>query len=337
MDGGTVVFSAAFRERAHIAFSRVERASFNPTIQVVGTVAFNPTYVAAVGTRLRGTIRRTFKYEGDLVKAGEPLGEVESAELGEAQATIARAEASLDAAQRQADRERGLLAKELTTAREAELAEAELANQRSSLRAARQRVNSLGGDGVFGLMVLRSPIGGRVVERTVSPGQSVDGTVVAYRVADLEHLWIELSVFERNLPFVHIDDDVGVSPLAEPQVTIQGKIAHVGEVIDPMTRSTDVRVAIDHPNVHLRPGQSVRAKITNRATTRDVLLVPRTAVAYFDGKPMVFVAESEDRVRPTVVSLGASDGQRYEVLEGVNEKQLVASEGVFALKSELFR
>ncbi|MBX3208746.1 MAG: efflux RND transporter periplasmic adaptor subunit [Labilithrix sp.] len=337
MEGNTIVFSPAFRERAAIAFAKAERVPFKPMVRVVGTVSFNPSYVAAVGTRLRGTVRRTFKYEGDRVAANEALAEVESAELGEAQATIAQAEASQKAAEMHARREQDLLDKGLTTAREAEVANSELASSRAGLQAAQQRVKSLGGNGAFGLFVLRTPIGGHIVEHHISPGQSVDSNVVGYKVADLEHLWIELSVFERDIGSVHVGDDVEVAPLAQPDQTIAGRVAHVGEVIDPTTRSTQVRVTVDHPKYHLRVGQSVQATIRSAAAEREALLIPQSAVIYIDGKPTVFVADGDTRARAVTVRLGGTDGTRHEILEGVEPGQLVASAGVFALKSELFR
>lgn len=337
VEDGAIVFSEAFRERAGITFGAIEKTPFKPTVRVVGTVSFNPSYVAAIGTRLRGTVRRTFKYEGDRIKEGEPLAEIESAELGEAQSSIAQAQASFSAAEVHAKREHDLLDKGLTTAREAEMAATELAGHRAGLQAAQQRVRALGGGGAFGTYVLRSPIAGHVVERNVAPGQSTDGATVGYKIADLDHLWIELSVFEKDLGSVRIDDEVEVSPLAEPDVKIPGKVAHVGEVIDPTTRSTEVRVTVDMPKYHLRPGQSVQATITSATVTREALLVPEAAVVYVDGKATVFIAETDTRVRAASVTIGSSDGERLEVTSGLTPGKRVATAGVFALKSELFR
>jgi len=337
LEGSTIAFSPAFRERAGISFTRAERVPFKPIVRVVGTVSFNPSHVAAIGTRLRGTVRRTFKYEGDRVSPNEALAEVESAELGEAQATIAQAEATQKAAEMQARREHELLEKGLTTARESEIANTELASSRAALQAAQQRVKAFGGNGTFGVFVLRSPLAGHVVEHHISPGQSVDSNVVAYKVADLDHLWIELSVFERDIGSVHVGDDVEVTPLADPSKKIEGRVAHVGEVIDATTRSAAVRVTVDYPKYHLRVGQSVQATIRSATAEREALLVPQEAVIYIDGKPTVFVSEGETRARAVPVRLGGTDGTRHEILDGVEPGQLVASSGVFALKSELFR
>ena len=340
MEGNTIVFSPAYRERAGISFTQVERAPFTAMVRVVGTVTFNPNFVAAVGTRLRGTVRRTFKYEGDHVQANEPLAEIESAELGEAQAEIVQAKAVASAAETEARREKELLAKSLTTAREAEVARAELVTATAKLKAAEQRVSALGGNGTFGLFVLRAPISGHIVEVHLVPGQSVEGNIVGYKIADLERLWIELSVFERDMGAVHLDDQVEVTPLSQPSQKIAGRVAHIGRLVDPDTKSIAVRVATEHPQDRLRVGQAVQATITSREAEREGLLIPRTAVLYVDGKPTVFLADGDaqsTRVRAIPVRIGGKNGVRYEVLEGLRAGQFVASAGVFALKSELFR
>jgi len=339
LEGGAISFSDAFKTRAGLEFGTVEKQPFKPAVSVVGTVAFNPTYVAAIGTRLRGFVRQTHKQEGDTVKPGDALAEVESAELGSAQTSILEAKARLDAAELNVKRERELLANQLTTAREAEIAEADLSSQRATLQAAQQRTKVFGGDhqGQLGVFVMRSPIAGQVVERHVVPGQSVDGDFIGYKVANLDHLWIELSVFERDLAFVMRGDPVEVNPVAAPKVRLPAVVAHVGEIIEEATRSTQVRVAIDQPSVHLRPGQSVHATIISNRATEDALQIPRDAVVFVDGNATVFVADTDTRVRPVTVKLGSSNRERYEVLSGVEAGQRIAIAGVFALKSELYR
>jgi len=337
IEGDAIVFSPAFSERAGIVFGKIEPMSFKATLRVVGTVDFNPSYVAAIGTRVRGTVRRTFKYDGDAVAADEPLAEIESAELGEAQAAVAQSEAVLQSAETNAHREENLLEKSLTTAREAEVAQAELTTMRAGLQASIQRVQAFGGGGGFGIYVLRSPLAGDVVECHLSAGQSVDGSVVGYKVANLAHLWVELSAFEKDLDVVHIGDDVDIRPLSDPNEVLAGKVAHVGEVIDPVSRSAEVRIAVDNPRVALRPGQFVEATITSGTASRAALLVPRAAIVLVDGKTTVFIADGPTRVRAVQVLLGGSDATRREVVEGIGPGQEVAIAGVFALKSELYR
>jgi cobalt-zinc-cadmium efflux system membrane fusion protein len=286
-------------------------------VKVVGSVTFNPAKVAA---------------------AGDVLAEIESAELGQAQAEISVAKARRRIAEVSSKRETELLQKQLTTLREAEDAELQLAERKAALTAANQRVAALGGAaGPFGVYLVKAPIAGHIVERRVDVGQTVESDVVAFRVADLSSLWVELAVFERNIGAIRVGDQVEVRPMSEPNLVIKGRVDHVEQVLDVSTRSAGVRVLVDNQEGKLRPGQSVQASIHATGPTRDVISVPDAAVTYVDGQPTVFVAEAADRVVPVAVKLGVSDGLRQEIVEGVAVGQQVVVGGVFALKSELYR
>lgn len=338
-DGEFIVFSQAFAQRAGIKTTEVKRAPLVPTIRVVGTVSFDPSRVAAVGTRLRAVVRRTTKFEGDEVKAGDVLAELDSAELGEAQANLITNRAQHEAADINSQREKSLLDAQLTTAREAEIAATAARSQAAMLSASEQRVRALGGSGTgaMGTTLLKAPIAGHVVGRFVEPGQAVEANITAYKIADLSRLWIELSVTETSLAAVRIADKVTVAPVSDPTKVIEGKVAHVGEVIDLTTRTADVRVQVDNDPHVLRVGQSVFATIQASGPAHEALLVPRDSVVFVDGKSTVFRAEGETKVVPVVVKLGAANETDYEVVEGLENGSKVVCNGAFYLKSELFR
>jgi cobalt-zinc-cadmium efflux system membrane fusion protein len=345
VEGRTIGISAKLRERLAIETTAVRMAPLTPLVRTVGTVTFDPAYVGAAGVRLRGVVNKVYKYEGDVVKRGELLGEVVSSELGSAQASVLMYEAQVHSAELNAKRETELAERGLTTTREVEEASAALAEYRSKLLAAEQQVSALGGAAVkekkvraIGLHQLRSPIDGTVVARFVAPGQSVEGNLTAFRVADLNHLWVELAIFERDLSSVRKGDRVELRPLSEQQESIRGEVAHVGEVVDPSTRAGEVRVEIDNHERKLRAGQAVSAKIhVTGGGTADVAQVPSAAITYVDGKPTVFVAESPLRFVATPVVVGESDGEDRQILSGVKVGSVVVCKGVFGLKSELFR
>ena len=181
VDGERITFSRGFVERAKLKFAPVARASLVPVVTAVGTVAFNPTHVAAVGTRLRGLVSRVTKFEGDTVDSGTVLAVIESAELGEAQAAVSMLEAERRATDMNYQREKALAQKNLTTQREAEVAAVEAERSQLMLGAAKQKVAALSGgvgsrsSGRLGAHELRSPMKGTIVERHISPGQSVEG------------------------------------------------------------------------------------------------------------------------------------------------------------------
>ncbi|MEI9941616.1 MAG: efflux RND transporter periplasmic adaptor subunit [Pseudomonadota bacterium] len=343
VDGESIAFSKSFVERAKLKFAPVSRSLLVPVVTAVGTVDFNPEHVAAVGTRLKGLVSRVTKFEGDSVDSGTVLAVIESAELGEAQAAVSMLEAEKRAADVNLERETTLSQKNLTTKREAEVAGVEAERYQLMLGAARQKVEALSG-GVgsrpsrLGSHELRSPLKGTIVERNISAGQSVEGQLVAFRVADIDHLWVALDVFERNLSKIRVGDRVELSSLASPNDVFEGRVARVGAIIDSETRSAPIRVEVDNHDRRLRAGQAVNAKIhAASGGEQQSTLLPSSAITYVDGKPTVFVRSGENAVRVVKVELGVSNGQDTEATSGVNPGDEVVSEGVFALKSELFR
>jgi cobalt-zinc-cadmium efflux system membrane fusion protein len=346
LDGAFIRYSPEFARAAGIAIESADAAELSPLLTVTGTAAFDPELTAAVGTRIAGRVRRIKRYEGAEVRAGDVLAEIESAELGQAQSARLTARAHADEAAANEAREVKLAEARISSEREAEQARAAAAAARAELVAAEQRVRALGGGSgeAIGVLLLRSPIDGKVVDRSISVGQSVDPATTAFRVADLARLWIELAVFERDLPFVHEGDAVEISPQTDGATVLAGTIAHVGDVVDLDTRSADVRVVVGNPGGRLRAGQSVIARIARiresdggSAGGPRTIVVPREAVVSVDGRATVFVAHDETSVEVRSVALGSRDASRVEIVSGLAPRERIVVAGVFALKSELFR
>jgi cobalt-zinc-cadmium efflux system membrane fusion protein len=339
MDGKWIRYSPAFAARAKLEFGVAESAGLTPVVNVTGTVTFDPERVAAVGARISGRVRRILKFPGDRVTAGETLAELESADLGQAQSAVLAARAHAEAANANETRESQLAEARVSSQRDAELARATAASARADLHAAEQRVRALGGNasGEIGVLVVTTPIPGKIVESSVSRGQSVEPSATLFRVADLERVWIELAVFERELGHISVADAVEISPQTNLAMVLKGSVAHVGDIIDRETRSGDVRVVVPNADGSLRPGQSVLAKIHTKTTPAAVLLLPRDAVTSVDGKQTVFVEHDATSVEPRTVTTGARDGARVEITGGLTAGERVAVSGVFALKSEIFR
>ena len=192
-------------------------------------------------------------------------------------------------------------------------------------------------NGEPGVLQLQSPIAGRVVTRNLSRGQFVEPTLTAFKVADLSRVFVELAVFERDVPNIRVGDAVEFYSPGTARVQVSGRVAYVGDEIDLQTKTAGVRVIVEQPAVPLRPGQSVMAKIHTSAKAGAVLVLPRDAVTSVDGKPTVFVAHGAHAVEPRAIQLGRQDGQHVEVVSGLQEGEQIVVSGVFALKSEIFR
>ncbi len=331
-------FAPGGAARAGVTFASVEMAEMAPVVNVTGAVAFHPDRVTAVGARIAGRVRSVEKHEGQAVARGEILATLESAELGEAQAALASVKARLEAAR--AEERRQVDMGEATSRRDTERATESALVAAAEMSAAEQRVRALAGpggasDGALGILQMRSPIAGKVIERSVSLGQSVDPTFTAFRVADLHAVWVELRVSERELVGVHVGDGASIIVHGDPE-PLSARVAQVGDVIDPETRSAAVRVEVDNEALRLRPGQAVTAHI--RTTARRMgPVVPREAIVLVDGEETVFLERASGLVEARRVTLGPADEQRVSITDGLAAGDRVATTGAFALKAEMFR
>jgi cobalt-zinc-cadmium efflux system membrane fusion protein len=305
----------------------------------MGTVRYDVRKFAAVGARSAGRVRRVLKIMGDEVKPGDILADLESVDLGKAQANAEALRAKEIAAESNLNREQQLAEAKVTAMREAESAKAEHQALRAERRAAEKAVVALGAglDSEVGVLKLRSPIAGRVIMAKASRGQTVEPSDTLFEVADLSTVWVELMVFERDLDRIRKGDAVEILPAAARGESVQGTLAQVGDIVDPSTRSAIVRVDVDNRKGWLRPGQSTSARIQSRAHAARVLTIPKAAVSFIDGKPTALVQVGPGLVEPRPVDLGPDDGELVVVRQGLRAGENVITEGLFALKSEIFR
>jgi cobalt-zinc-cadmium efflux system membrane fusion protein len=339
LDGKWIRYSQGFATRSGLAFGTVAQGQLSPIVHVTGTVTFDPDRVADIGARIAGRVRSVRRLEGDQVQRGDVLAEIESAELGQAQASLISARAHAAAATANEKRERELAEAKISSNREAEMAAAAAAAARAELLAAQSRVHAMGGReaGEPGVLLLQSPLAGKIVARNLSRGQFVEPTLTAFRVADLSRVFIALAVYERDVATIRSGDSVEIAAVSGSAATVRGSVSYAGDEIDLETKTAAVRVIVDQPDTPLRPGQSVLAKIQTSARAQPSLVLSRDAVTSVDGKSTVFVAQGELAVEPRSVKLGRQDASQVEVVEGLRVGERVVVSGVFELKSEIFR
>jgi cobalt-zinc-cadmium efflux system membrane fusion protein len=330
------------RRHAGVRVEAVRAATLAPSLELGGSVEFDPERVADVGGRLGGRITRIHAGPGAIVRAGDPLLTVATPALGPLLSSALTARAQLVAARANLARLEALSAQRLVTGLELDEARARVGTLLAELRAVATQQSALGlratDDPSRGEVTLRAPIAGRVVHREARVGQVIEATDTVMRVADLSRVQVTLSVFERALGQVREGDAVVIRAESHPDRVFDGRVLQVGSVVDSETRTAPVRVSVENGDALLRPGQFVTATVRRSVQGRAALLLPRASVVLIEGQPTVFVAVQGDaEFEPRTVGLGAEDGARVEVTRGLQEGERVAIDGVFALKSELQR
>jgi len=223
-------------ERVQLAGVKTVAASYMPLrkeIRTVGYVEYDEARLAEIVTRVGGYLEKlyvdkTFAQVDD----GQPLAEIYSPDLYSSIQEL-------------------LLAKKH--------------GAKDLVASARQRLKLLGvddaeidealqtnGSGVR--LLIRSPQSGQVIEKNVVQGGSVEPGSVLFKVADLSKVWIEVDVYERDLPFLHEGQQIEAVVEAFPGKTFSGEIALVYPELEAETRTNRVRVSVDNRELLLRPG-----------------------------------------------------------------------------------
>jgi cobalt-zinc-cadmium efflux system membrane fusion protein len=174
-----------------------------------------------------------------------------------------------------------------------------------------------------------------VIERHVTRGEPVSqerGPL--FTVADLESVWIDLSVYQRHLRELAVGQRVLVSAghgLAEAE----GVLSYVAPVVDERTRTATARVVLDNPDGVWRPGMFVTADVEIEREEVAVV-VPPDAVASVQGRPVVFVQEAGG-FAARGVEIGREGADGVEIRSGLEAGERIAIRGSFTLQSELAR
>lgn len=177
---------------------------------------------------------------------------------------------------------------------------------------------------------VRSPISGVISARNANPGEQT-GDKPLYVVVDLSTVWVELSLFARDAAKVKVGQSVLVkSPVAE--FSAQGKVTYVGPFGN-SNQALTARVEVPNPQNRWAPGLYVTGEVTLAQKTA-ALAVRSSAIQMIEDRPVVFV-QSEGRFSAHPVTLGKTDGERTEVLQGLAAGDTYVATNSYVIKAEL--
>ncbi|MFO1502945.1 MAG: efflux RND transporter periplasmic adaptor subunit [Steroidobacteraceae bacterium] len=177
---------------------------------------------------------------------------------------------------------------------------------------------------------VRSPIAGVISARNANPGEQT-GEKPLFVVVDLSTVWVELSLFARDAAKVKVGQSVLVkSPVAE--FSSQGRVTYVGPFGN-SNQALTARVEVPNPGNRWAPGLYVTGEVT-LAQSAAALAVKSSAIQMIEDRPVVFV-RSNGRFSSHPVTLGKTDGERTEVLQGLSAGDEYVAANSYVIKAEL--
>ena len=341
---GEVHLSQAQLKELGVEVKAAGPATLALEVSLPGEIVANADQVAHIVPRVPGVVREVKKRVGDRVKAEDVMAVLDSRELAAAKSRFLAREARVELARATLVREESLWKKKIGAEQEYLQAKNAFEEAKIALREGKQALHALGlseadvknlpeePDTALTRYEIRAPFGGEVTERHVVRGEMLKDDSQAFVVSDLGSVWVNLTVYQKDLPSVRVGQTVRVSP-GKGVSEKTGTISYVSPLIEEATRTATARVVLDNENGELRPGLFVTAVIISEELEVAVA-VPRTALTEIEGKTVVFV-QTEDGFAPREVKTGRSDEKLVEIGEGLSPGESYVAKGVFSLKSEL--
>jgi len=289
----------AMTSNAEIAVTTVKAETVERVLAAVGRIRADQSLT--VYARVAGLVTNLRKEEGDSVKAGDILGEIDASQaraaLNQALASVASlqrklAQSTRDLARVQALAERGFAtratreAAQLVVDRDRE----ELARLSAAVQEARSRLEDF---------VIRAPIAGQIVLRPIDPGQVVDLRTQIFQLVSRTEPEVETDIDETVAGALRVGMRARLSPAGTNGKTFEGKVKYVADRIEPTTGGRTIRLSFNSAPSDLPPGLSVDINVSVD-TTPDALAIPRAAIADPDTAPSVVVIQDHQAVRKPV-------------------------------------
>jgi membrane fusion protein, copper/silver efflux system len=310
-----------------VRFGRVRQKALIKSIRTVANVIYDETKMFRVNTKFSGWIEKLYvNFVGEDAKKGQPLFEIYSPELVTAQEEYLLAlnqytRMSNSSYPRVREGSRRLLEASRIRLRYWDLTEKQIAQIGKTER-------------VQKTLTIYSPATGLVTQKDAFEGHYVKEGEHQYEIVDLSSVWVDVDVYEYELPWVRKGMAAEMDLSNIPGKSFKGKVLFIYPYLDPKTRTAKLRLAFPNPGYQLKPGMYADIYLKS-LVSEDSLVVPQEAVIDSGVPKIVFVALGQGKFQPREVKIGLEgNDNEFQVLEGLKESEEIVLSAQFMLDSK---
>jgi RND family efflux transporter MFP subunit len=311
----------------------VTRKTLVDELVVRGTITAVPNEDVKVSALVAGRVNAVTVAEGDSVRQGQVIAELERQPLEDqrrqAAAAVDQAKAQVENARLALQRNQQLFERGIAAGKEVEDAKKDLASAQAALDTA-NAAHSTAARNVERAAV-RAPISGQVVKRMVSVGEQVDGTAAQpiAEIANLDRIELAANVPADYLSRIKVGLAATLKSDAYPDRTFAGSILAIAPAVDATTNAALARIRAPNPGHALKVGMFAEAHVVV-AEHANALVVPPSAIVRGDEGAAVYVV-SGDLAERKAVEVGLEKPDAVEIRSGVTEGQTVLTSSVYGL------
>jgi cobalt-zinc-cadmium efflux system membrane fusion protein len=378
VDKNTLRLSARQVSHGQIETKKIRFGALEKSSEFSSVVEAPSDKIGIVSPQINGIVTRVLVDVGDQVSKGQVLFYISSPDLADAQASYFHAvskfqecrsqstliKTRLELARKDVERYNTLVSEGISARRDFEAAQVREANTNSELlateaaataaeaqlNAAKVRLAALGmaepktkPTEFTADLPLISPASGVIVQRNISPGQSVGPSSTPNQtnkpfisIANLEKVWVMLEVPQSQVSELRLGDLVKFRSEIVPKKIFEGRVTRLGENVDPVSHCFQVRTEIDNEGGLLKPGTLVIATV-NAVHQKSGLLVPKSAIQNIDGTDYLFSQTGTGQFKKIPVTILSSNGPDMLIQGKVGSGDSVVTNGAFFLKTEIVK
>ena len=305
-----------------------------------GKLVVNTDQQAHISPNFSGYVEQINVALGQSVQKGQTLAVLTVPELIDQQANLRMAQVNLDLARKDYQREQQLWSQGVSAKQDYQRAENAYRQAQITVQSSQARLNALGASGNNnGRFLIKAPISGVISQKDIVVGENVQLADQLFVIENLKDLWLEFNLPNTSNIQLQVGQILNFKTNGSDQ-NYQAKVQTLNPEADLQTGRLQVRAKVTTQADVLRPNVLVNVFVTD-AQAKTALRVQKKALQQVEGKPVVFVIESEEKglvhlkAQPIEVGVSSQDGQWLEVISGLTEGQKYIAQGSFLLKSEL--
>ncbi|MGA3027712.1 MAG: efflux RND transporter periplasmic adaptor subunit [Bryobacteraceae bacterium] len=300
-----------------------------PQLNVTGAVSPDVSRQIPVISLASGRVVEIHARIGDTVRKGQLLMRVQSNDISQAFSDYHQAVADETLAKAQLDRSSILYGKGAIAQKDLEVAQDTDIKAKVAVETAVEHLRVLGADinHPSALVDIFAPASGVITEQNVTAAAGVktlDNSPNLFTITDLSSVWIMCDVYENDLPYVRLGEFADIHLNAYPALTLKGRIANIGPILDPSIRTAKVRLEVSNPGM-LRLGMFATATFHGLQKETHAT-VPASAVLHLHDRDWVYTPAGNARYQRVEVAGGAMlAGDLQEIRSGLRPGQQVVS------------
>jgi len=334
------LFTLPAEQIAHLQIAPAARGNLPRVLRFTGSVAYNALATTPVFSAAGGPVREILVMPGDMVRAGQPLLNINSPDYSQARSAYLKAKDAFLLADKNYNRAQDLFAHKAIAERDVQQAESDRSQAQSDVDSSTDVLRALGvadpeatvKSAATLLVPLLAPVKGEIVERLVGPGQLLQaGATQCFTISDTGTVWVLVNVYQSDLGSVHVGDAADITTDAYPDV-FRGRISYVAPALDPTTRTLQERIVTENPAHKLKKDMYVTATVRAGAIG-NALLVPDAAVLRdTENQPFLYLQTGATQFARRLVTLGESSNGRTQITSGLKEGERVVGDGSLFLQ-----